>query len=416
MPAKDPWQALMGGSKQRGVEIIAPVNPGQEGTPIDGAVHILMDRIVPDEHQPRNWDAEEHQAAFATLVESIRQRGLMHPISLRLDVERNIYVIISGEGRWRATKEIGLLKIKALVDYSDLTRREILLRQLEENTVRADLTIGERLSALTVLLTECDRAWIVANSSYWRHDSTLSRWATVAENRYLIDPACPKERIDIWELAEEKGITAAYSRIAERRQADRQEAGLLPIGRPAADPPPAAPVLAAPPPAAPAFAVPPPRPHQAEAAEEEAYPASGSPPAVAVLQQDGAQADARPVAPSRSPPNPTARPTRELAPRPAEGGVASPGPDQGFISIEGSRYTLATARALITGVQDSPELDTLRQILGHREYARWIGQDDIDGEVAGWKADLDALADYLEETSQMIRATVGAAAGQGNSG
>ncbi len=82
----------------RGLGAILPVD--EETIQKSHAVEeIPIDRIEPNPYQPRlNFDEEE----LAQLAESIRQHGLIQPITVRQVGER--YQIISGERRWRAAQ------------------------------------------------------------------------------------------------------------------------------------------------------------------------------------------------------------------------------------------------------------------------------------------------------------------------
>ena len=77
-------------------------------------VELAPDRIVPNPNQPRK---DFPKAELEQLAESIRQNGLLQPIVVRRD--RDGYVLVAGERRWRASKMAGLRTIPAIVqDYS----------------------------------------------------------------------------------------------------------------------------------------------------------------------------------------------------------------------------------------------------------------------------------------------------------
>ena len=61
---------------------------------------IPVDRIVPNPNQPRH---EFDEDALEELAESIRQLGIVQPITLR-QMDDESYEIIAGERRWRASK------------------------------------------------------------------------------------------------------------------------------------------------------------------------------------------------------------------------------------------------------------------------------------------------------------------------
>ncbi|HAX24301.1 MAG TPA: ParB/RepB/Spo0J family partition protein [Thermomicrobiales bacterium] len=104
---------------------------------------IQLDRIEPDPRQPRtDFDAD----ALEELAGSIRADGVLQPIAVRYDAERDIYVIIHGERRWRAARNAGLDTIPAVV--RDVPEDRRLIHQLVENVLREDLNALDRAAAL----------------------------------------------------------------------------------------------------------------------------------------------------------------------------------------------------------------------------------------------------------------------------
>ena len=117
------------------------------------AKEIRLDRINADPNQPRTTiDAD----ALAELTASIEREGVLQPIAVRYDEERDIYVVIHGERRWRAAGLAGLATIPALV--REIEPDTILLQQLMENIVREDLNALDRAHALRALKEQLDDA------------------------------------------------------------------------------------------------------------------------------------------------------------------------------------------------------------------------------------------------------------------
>ncbi len=97
--------------------------------------------VVPNPHQPRkDFDDEE----LESLVESIRDQGMLQPIVVR-KVDDTQYQIIAGERRWRAAKLAGFEKIPALLRVTE--DRELLPLALIENLVRQGLNAIEEAEA-----------------------------------------------------------------------------------------------------------------------------------------------------------------------------------------------------------------------------------------------------------------------------
>jgi ParB family chromosome partitioning protein len=86
------------------------------------------------------------------------REGILQPIAVRYDADRDIYVVIHGERRLRAARAAGLTAIPAIVRDVPLDRR--LVQQLMENIVRDDLNAVDRAAALRALKTQLsDAPW-----------------------------------------------------------------------------------------------------------------------------------------------------------------------------------------------------------------------------------------------------------------
>ncbi len=99
---------------------------------------IRIDRIDPNPNQPRkNFTGLEELSA------SIKEKGLLEPITIRTEGER--YQIVIGERRWRAAKLAGLTEIEAQV--KDVSDHEAYEMALAENVQRQNLTPMEEAEA-----------------------------------------------------------------------------------------------------------------------------------------------------------------------------------------------------------------------------------------------------------------------------
>ena len=120
---------------------------GVEVAPGARLAQLNLDQITPNPQQPRRvFEAE----AFAELVHSIREFGVLQPIVVRpLGAG---YELIMGERRLRASKEAGLVSIPAVVRE---TADENMLRDaLLENIHRANLNPLEEASAYKQMLED----------------------------------------------------------------------------------------------------------------------------------------------------------------------------------------------------------------------------------------------------------------------
>lgn len=124
-------------------------------TDLANAKEIELRRIEPDPAQPRTTFDEER---LEELAASIRTEGVLQPIVVRYEATRDVYVIVHGERRWRASQLADKTSIPALV--RDVPEERRLLQQLMENVVRDDLNAVDRAAALRALREQLgDVSW-----------------------------------------------------------------------------------------------------------------------------------------------------------------------------------------------------------------------------------------------------------------
>ena len=120
--------------------------PAEEGS---GALLTLpVSKVEPRRDQPRReFDPE----AMEALAESIREYGLIQPITVR-PLDRGYYQIIAGERRWRAAREAGLKEIPVrILEADDRLAMELAL---VENLQREDLNPMEEAAGYKKLMDE----------------------------------------------------------------------------------------------------------------------------------------------------------------------------------------------------------------------------------------------------------------------
>jgi ParB family chromosome partitioning protein len=96
---------------------------------------IPVDKIRPNHFQPRRNFPEN---SLEELSASIKEHGLLQPISVWKDSGSDYYEIIAGERRWRASKLAGKEEIEAIIR-KDLDDEQKLGLSLIENIQREDL-------------------------------------------------------------------------------------------------------------------------------------------------------------------------------------------------------------------------------------------------------------------------------------
>lgn len=108
---------------------------------------VPLDQVIPSSFQPRKTF---HPEQLAELVESIRERGIIQPLIVRLISGK--YELIAGERRWRAATEVGLKEVPVIV--RSASDREVLELALVENLQRADLNPIEEAEGYALLINQ----------------------------------------------------------------------------------------------------------------------------------------------------------------------------------------------------------------------------------------------------------------------
>lgn len=116
--------------------------------PMSEMTEIRLSDIIPNPTQPRTDFDEE---ALEELADSIRQLGLIQPITVKREGDK--YIIISGERRWRASEKAGLESIPAYIREVDDTTLHAMA--LVENIQREDLNAIEISLGMQRLVEEC---------------------------------------------------------------------------------------------------------------------------------------------------------------------------------------------------------------------------------------------------------------------
>ncbi|WP_294127329.1 ParB/RepB/Spo0J family partition protein [uncultured Clostridium sp.] len=129
--------------------VILEPKKGKDKNDDNGYSLIDINLIKSNESQPRkSFDDEK----IMELAESIKSNGIIQPLILRKD--KDDYIIVAGERRWRAAKYIGIKEIPAVI--MDLTEKQILEISLIENIQREDLNSIEEAIAYKKLITDFD--------------------------------------------------------------------------------------------------------------------------------------------------------------------------------------------------------------------------------------------------------------------
>ncbi|MES2905755.1 MAG: ParB/RepB/Spo0J family partition protein [Pseudomonadota bacterium] len=101
---------------------------------------------------PRNPRKTFSQSDLEDLTNSIKEKGIVQPIVVRPTKERDVFEIIAGERRWRASQRAGLHEVPVVV--LDVSEREALELAIIENVQRADLDAIEEAGGYQELIDE----------------------------------------------------------------------------------------------------------------------------------------------------------------------------------------------------------------------------------------------------------------------
>ena len=121
-----------------------------KSTPMSQMIEIDIRKIIPNPTQPRT---EFNEEALDELADSIRQLGIIQPITVR-KADNEKYIIISGERRWRAAQRANLEAVPAYV--REVDDENLHAMALVENIQRQDLNAIEIALGMQRLLEECN--------------------------------------------------------------------------------------------------------------------------------------------------------------------------------------------------------------------------------------------------------------------
>ncbi len=111
---------------------------------------VPLSAIRAGKFQPRRHFCDEK---LQTLVDSIREKGIIQPLVIRpINEEKTSYEIIAGERRWRAARTLNFDEVPAII--KDCNDQEALETALIENIQRDDLSPIEEGEAYQRLLDE----------------------------------------------------------------------------------------------------------------------------------------------------------------------------------------------------------------------------------------------------------------------
>lgn len=170
---------------------------------------IALDQIICGK-QPREHFDEESLTGLAQTMRDIGQHEPIHVLPLGGDR----YTLLTGGRRVRAARKAGWTTIDAIVEEGDLTKGDILIRQIIENAQRVDLTPLEKAKAIDLLMKETGWTATQTAAKLGFSNSTLTKLLSLTS---LAEPI--QQLVQSCELP----ATAAYelSRVSDVAQQEK---------------------------------------------------------------------------------------------------------------------------------------------------------------------------------------------------
>ena len=124
----------------------------KRGIPDGAAIKLIPTRdISPNPSQPRRFFEAE---AIASLADSIRQYGIIQPLTVRHLIHGDKYELIAGERRLRAASLLGMENVPCVILETDETESAAL--SIIENLQRENLNMFEQATAISSLIRMYD--------------------------------------------------------------------------------------------------------------------------------------------------------------------------------------------------------------------------------------------------------------------
>lgn len=160
----------MGALLQSPTTDITTRNDGEKAAVVGSVAMIDVSQIEANPFQPRtNFDKD----ALAELVESIKQHGIIQPVTVR-KLGYDKYQLISGERRFRASQIAGLTEVPAYVRIAN--DQAMLEMALVENIQRHDLDAIEVALSYKRLIDECSLTQEALSEKVSKQRSTITNY------------------------------------------------------------------------------------------------------------------------------------------------------------------------------------------------------------------------------------------------
>lgn len=206
---------------------------------------IDLDRIKPDPRQVRK--IKENSDDILELSRSISKHGVLQPITVRYDEEKDCFVIITGERRYWASLKAGEKSIPCIIK-EHLGREEISFQQMVENLQRENLNPVEEAEGIKRLGEEFQITSKEISEQLGKSESYISRTIRlndlppeikkeIATSQFLrkniskehliqvVRQNDPEKQIRLWQVIKDGQVNIREVReLAKRQKAEEQKA------------------------------------------------------------------------------------------------------------------------------------------------------------------------------------------------
>lgn len=168
-------------------------------------VYVPSDKILPNPYQPRkNFKTEQLQS----LAQSIKENGILQPLTIRRIHNSAYYELVAGERRLRASIMAGIPKIPCLI--IEIDYQESAVFSLLENLQRENLDFFEEAESISRLISHFGMTQEQVGQKLGKSQSTLSN-----KLRLLKLP------IEIRYFIQNEGLTERHARALLKLPAEK---------------------------------------------------------------------------------------------------------------------------------------------------------------------------------------------------
>ena len=151
---------------------------------------VPVSKVKANPNQPRREFSPE---SLQELADSIRQIGIIQPITLRL-MEDDSYQIIAGERRWRAAQMAGLTTIPAYIRTAD--DENMMQMALVENIQREDLNAIEIALAYQNLIEQYNLTQDKLSEKVGKNRATIANYLRLLKLPAQVQVALQNKEVD----------------------------------------------------------------------------------------------------------------------------------------------------------------------------------------------------------------------------